>query len=145
MLLQGRVVSLDQIRKLLAVLTGIVCLFSLFVYPNLLPQKDKDPIFLPHTWKPYSYRCDEVFPTTLHARTLQLKSVPTENRIPPEAVSNITHYFSRPQNVAPFREYFFDYNPSIIMIPQHQVTMQSAVYLASFRVSNLGYCFHPGT
>lgn len=142
--LQRRGVRLEQIRVLLAVSTAVFCVLSLIVYPSLLPPKPVDPIFMSREWQPYSYRCDEVFPSIIRGCTLQLSSVPSQYRIP-AGISNVTNYFATPQHVAPYREYLFDYNPSIIQIPKDQIPVETAVYLASFRVSNLNNCFHPGT
>jgi hypothetical protein len=68
-------------------------------------------------------------------------------------VDNVTAYLADPKHVYPNREYFFDYNPSIVRLPASQrdalttsgssVGGESAVYLASFRVSNQHYCFPP--
>lgn len=141
--------------------------FSLFVYPSLLPEaggRDEYYAFAvdskaPHgkaetrdTSPLYNHRLDGIFlPLIQRSRTLQLSAgaVPARNRIPPSAGQNVTEYFmASPQHVAPHRKYLFDYNPSIIRVRENQVPealAAEAVYLASFRVSNLNYCFHPGT
>ena len=141
--------SVNRVRVLLTVLTAIVCAMSLFVYPSLLPPvsttKQGDLVMNPPTiWKPPTYRCDQVFPRILQSRTLQLASIPAVHRIPTN-VTNVTEFFASPEHIAPYREYYFDYNPSIVRLPIDQRPRDDAVYLASFRVSNLNYCFHPGT
>eukprot|EP00977_Amphora_coffeiformis_P002345 scaffold437_cov159-Amphora_coffeaeformis.AAC.24 len=140
--------NVDRVRVLLAVLTAVVCGVSLFVYPSLLPpvSTNQGDLFMkpPTIWRTPTYRCDQVFPPILWSRTLQLASVPTIHRIP-SYVTNVTEFFASPEHIAPHREYYFDYNPSIIRIPKDQKPREDAVYLASVRVSNLNYCFHPGT
>ena len=141
-----RRLSLRELRAGLAVLLGVFAVFPLFfLYPNRLPPR-RDDLNIHHpSEKVSAHRCDTVFPTILDGCTLQLASVPDQYRIPP-GTSNVTFYFSSsPRHIAPYREYFFDYNPSIIRIPNDQVPRKGAVYLASFRVSNLNYCFRPGT
>ena len=141
-----RRLSLRELRAGLAVLLGVFAVFPLFfLYPNRLPPR-RDDLNIHHpSEKVSAHRCDTVFPTILDGCTLQLASVPDQYRIPP-GTSNVTSYFSSsPRHIAPYREYFFDYNPSIIRIPNDQVPRKGAVYLASFRVSNLNYCFRPGT
>jgi len=127
-----------------------VCAVSLFVYPNWLPPVStgtgKDLVIQPPLTirKSPRHRIDEVFPSILKSRTLQLTSVPTIHRMPTR-VTNVTEFFiSSSEHTAPYREYYFDYNPSIVTIPFNQRPRKDAVYLASFRVSNLNYCFHPG-
>lgn len=98
-----------------------------------------DPVSCPENEKIY-HRYDRVGPRILTASTLTLESIPSKFRLPPQAVKNITRYFSKRENQYPTRSYFFDYNPSIIQLPE---PFHNAVYLASFRVSNQHYCFHP--
>lgn len=77
------------------------------------------------------------------ARTMMLSSVPPEFRIPSTAINNVTAYFADEQHAYPKREYLFDYNPSIVLLPDDQMVSPNAVYLASFRVSNQHFCLHP--
>lgn len=88
------------------------------------------------------WRYDRVGLITQQAFHLQLNAVPSHYRLPPHATHNITDYLltNYPQRVYPTREYFFDYNPSIILLPN---PTGKARYLASFRVSNQHYCVHP--
>ena len=148
--------KLAWIRVILVLWIFLWGLFSLFVYPSLLPDGGGYLAQVPSSFSKgelhsQSYRLDEIFsPLIQRSRTLELSSaaVPSRHRIPAGVDKNVTEYFvSSPQHVAPYREYFFDYNPSIIRIPKEHIPSTyaaKAVYLASFRVSNLQYCFHPG-
>ena len=138
--------SLRQIRLLLGISLAMVSFSSLIVYPSLLPSKHHEDILgNHHVGRQRSYRIDEVFPPILRNVTLQLPSIPAENRLPVEvSSSNVTEFFSISKNIFPQKLYFFDYNPSIIKLPNNQKLVKGAVYLASFRVSNSNYCFHPG-
>lgn len=92
------------------------------------------------------WRYDRVGPRIDHAQTLQLTSIPSIHRLTPQAVSNVTDYFSVPEHVYPQVEYLFEYNPSLVRLPMSQrpiLVEESPVYLASFRVSNQHYCFAP--
>jgi hypothetical protein len=76
-------------------------------------------------------------------RTLLLPSVPNKHRIPNSAMRNMTAYFLDPRNAYPHREYLFDYNPSIVLLPTSIRPTATAYYLASFRVSNRHFCLRP--
>jgi hypothetical protein len=97
---------------------------------------------------PRYWRYDDARPQIHSARTLQLPSVPRHHRLGREAISNITEYSRHAENVYPQRDYYFDYNPSIVRLPSIANAHANAhagpyYYLASFRVSNQNYCFHP--
>ena len=110
-------------------------------HPDSCPEQEKD-----------YYRFDHAFtPVIHHATTLALHSIPPNNRVPPEEMSrNLTEYFSNQSHVHPAKTYFFEYNPSLVQIPEGQVPphLQSLsgddrpVYLASFRVTNMQQCIY---
>ena len=103
------------------------------------------------------WRYDAKMPPIVRSRVPNLASIP--HNIP--AVSNLTAFFSR--NSA--RQYLFDYNPSIVILPPGMVEDlkniginldnnnnnnnnnmdddNTPVYVASFRVSTQQSCFHP--
>jgi hypothetical protein len=99
--------------------------------------------------KRYGYP-DTVAPRVLHAQTLLLPSIPQVHRVPHPQVTNWTDYFSNTSHVHPHRTYFFEYNPSLVQIPRHQIPtniltpqqVAETVYLASFRVTNTQQCVH---
>ncbi|GAX15672.1 hypothetical protein FisN_3Hu145 [Fistulifera solaris] len=108
-------------------------------YPQTCAQCHPD--HCPPADKRY-WRYDRVDIATQKAVHVELNAVPFRNRLPPHAVENITQYLlmDYPERIYPAREYFFDYNPSIIQLPEPD---GKARYLASFRVSNQHYCLHP--
>ena len=102
------------------------------------------------------WRYDRVFPRAFvsgeRAQPLILSSLPKKHRIPATTRNVTTYFHSSADHVYPSHEYLFAYNPSIVILPQAlQLTIKSTlsfskqepVYLASFRVSNQNYCFHP--
>jgi hypothetical protein len=94
------------------------------------------------------FRLDEIAPRILSSSNHYLHSIKPEMRLPPRALHNLTDYFSRPGNVFPAREYFFEFNPSIARLPTHQIPKhllntnknKAPVYVASYRISNQNYC-----
>ena len=89
------------------------------------------------------WRMDDVAPRTLYAQTPYLQSIGSENRLPRDALSDLDGYFSKKENVSPNRSYYFEYNPSIVQIPQDQIPDidgEIPVYLASFRITNTQQC-----
>jgi hypothetical protein len=80
--------------------------------------------------------------------TQYLKSIPTENRYQLSGIDNPDDFLSNLDNRKP--KYLFDYNPSIVIIPEHEKQhsfkhpttgkITTAVYLASYRVSNYFWC-----
>ena len=76
----------------------------------------------------------------------QIAAVPAHYRLPESLGGNITSYLlSSKEHVYPSREYLFDYNPSLVALPESRPKKNGAtvVYVASFRVSNQHYCLHP--
>jgi hypothetical protein len=166
----ARLGDLYQLRGVLVALIGILCAVNLLVNPRLVPAYRESVLLKESSWRGKhsrpgqktrlpsqedhraTFRADAVIPPVVQGRALQLTSVPDVHRIPETAVSNITAYFSESgaPNIYPqHRPYLFDYNPSLLRIPIQQIpaAYQSheppVVYLASVRVSNLNYCFHP--
>jgi hypothetical protein len=86
------------------------------------------------------FRIDDVAPKVSIAITHYLHSIPKKHRIPKEALRNLTAYFSVKEHVHPARMYFFEFNPSIVKLPNDQKISSDAVYLASFRVSTCHNC-----
>lgn len=91
-------------------------------------------------------RMDAAAPRELWGRSHYLQSIPATHRIPRSALSDLPRYFNNSENVGKNRpQYLFEYNPSVIVIPpgqqpQHLIE-EKPVYLASFRVSTLHFCF----
>ena len=83
------------------------------------------------------WHVDRVAPKIHHAVTFYLKSLPEQYRLPVRALDNWTEYFKDRNNSRPFREYFLEYNPSIVQLPADQKKVsRDAEYLVCFRVSN---------
>lgn len=78
----------------------------------------------------------------LASSVLQIASVPFQERIPPDSMDKLEAFFALPNRAVPPSRYLFDYNPSIVVLPQ-PVEEGEAVYLASFRVSTQQSCFRP--
>jgi hypothetical protein len=79
------------------------------------------------------------------SRTHYLQSIGPEARLPVSALPNLTAFFANPQHVYPVKDYLFEFNPSLVQLPASQipdvgVDGGGAVYLASFRVSNMHNC-----
>ncbi|CAB9508197.1 Inherit from COG: Hemolysin-type calcium-binding [Seminavis robusta] len=102
------------------------------------------------------WRYDAAAPTIRHAISHTLPSVSVRFRIPEsvyqpptKANEQLQAFFAKPQNVYPTREYYFEYNPSIVVLPPtlkaklpiSQSQKDETVYLASYRLSNLQSCF----
>jgi hypothetical protein len=86
------------------------------------------------------YRIDDIGPYIYSATTHYLHSIPSEHRIPRTALQNLTAYFADENNIHPNRKYLFEFNPSIVRIPNNQRVISNATYLASFRVSTCHDC-----
>ncbi|GKY94992.1 hypothetical protein MPSEU_000463800 [Mayamaea pseudoterrestris] len=90
------------------------------------------------------WRMDDIAPPEVSGRTFYLQSVPDKHRIPRTALSDLDSYFSKAENLHPQREYFFEYNPSILKIPDGYKLPESLtekpVYLASFRLTTIQMC-----
>ena len=82
------------------------------------------------------WHVDRVAPKIHHSVTLYLKSLPEQYRLPIQALDNWTEYFKDGNNSRPYREYFLEYNPSIVQLPADQKVNPDAEYLVCFRVSN---------
>ena len=89
------------------------------------------------------WRLDSVAPRIISATTHYLNSIPDQYRVPRAALSDLDVFFSKKENVSPQRQYLFEYNPSIVQIPNNQIPRiegESPIYLASYRVSNMQQC-----
>jgi hypothetical protein len=94
------------------------------------------------------HRYDTLAPKIQRSWTHYMKTIPNENRFPISGMDNLDEFFSHELNRK--RNYLFEYNPSIVLLPdqekrsfKHPNTGGSvvAVYLASYRVSNMFWCF----
>ncbi|GAX18897.1 hypothetical protein FisN_8Hu114 [Fistulifera solaris] len=86
---------------------------------------------------------DKVAPKVLLSRAHLLHSIPSDWRLPAEALSNITAYTSRLANEALTKPLLFEFNPSIAILPVSQVPSShtNAIYIATYRVSSAHACF----
>jgi len=88
---------------------------------------------------------DKAAPAIVETNVISMQSIP--HRLPSEAVVNISAWVSvdPPRRTYPLRQYWFDYNPSIVPLPPAYFPLFSdtASYLVSFRVSNQHYCMRP--
>ena len=80
---------------------------------------------------------DAVAPTIRSSQTLSLISIPSENQLPLEDEKRLRDYAASIQTT---RFHFYEFNPSIVRLPDAQVPIDGAVYLASFRVSSQHNC-----
>ena len=85
-------------------------------------------------------RIDEAAPPIQFATTHYLHSIPREMRLSAEAAMNETAMYLDP--LLQKRQYVFEFNPSIVILPENQKTLPEAVYLACYRVSTYHGCFH---
>lgn len=63
--------------------------------------------------------------------------------MPVSALDDLHRFFSDPKNVYPRRQYLFEFNPSLIRLPESQrieVLGERPIYMASFRVGNDHLC-----
>jgi hypothetical protein len=86
---------------------------------------------------------DKVAPKVLSSRAHLLHSIPSDWRLPTEAISNITAYASRLADETPVKPFLFEFNPSIAILPVSQVppNLPNATYIATYRVSSAHACF----
>lgn len=96
------------------------------------------------------WRYDTAAPKIIAAQSHYLPSVDPNFRIPKavldfHSLEKIEQYMSHPENQSPKRQYFFDYNPSIVQLPESYSHIRqeypNALYLASYRVSTVQNCF----
>jgi hypothetical protein len=97
----------------------------------------------------WRYDSKEHIPRILASTITTLQSIPFAHRIPAHAVKNLTAFFSLPDHAVPAAKYFFDYNPSIVVLPRDFFSQgmfpieDPPLYVASYRVSTQQSCFHP--
>eukprot|EP00546_Thalassionema_frauenfeldii_P011342 CAMPEP_0178917694 /NCGR_PEP_ID=MMETSP0786-20121207/13394_1 /TAXON_ID=186022 /ORGANISM="Thalassionema frauenfeldii, Strain CCMP 1798" /LENGTH=633 /DNA_ID=CAMNT_0020591283 /DNA_START=116 /DNA_END=2017 /DNA_ORIENTATION=+ len=96
------------------------------------------------------WRYDAAAPKIIAAQSHYLPSVDSNFRIPKAILDfnnldKIEQYMSHPENQSPKRQYYFDYNPSIVQLPESYSHIRQeypdALYLASYRVSTVQSCF----
>jgi hypothetical protein len=89
--------------------------------------------------------------SAISSRTHYLQSIGAEARLPVSALKNLTAFFAHGENIYPAKDYLFEFNPSLVQLPASQIPnvgvsgkeddkSDTAVYLASFRVSNMHNC-----
>jgi len=93
-----------------------------------------------HYWKH-----DDAAPFEVASVSHFLESIPSSHRLPRKAVDDLTTFFKEnPGQSYPKRTFLFEYNPSVVVIPESQRPSPDAIYLASYRVTAFQYCFkHP--
>jgi hypothetical protein len=88
-------------------------------------------------------RPDRMAPLIVAATTHYLTHVHPQQRLPVGV--NRTEFFQSEANQHHQRNYLFEYNPSIIVLPDEQrasVHGETAYYLASYRVTTMHICVH---
>jgi hypothetical protein len=123
------------------------------VYPEKCSRCD--PTACPDSEKLY-WRFDQKAPVINYGRTHMLSSIPAAHRIPASALADLPSYFSNPANVVgPNKKYLYEYNPSIAILPPDQIpaslvvaaaddSYNKAVYVASYRVTDINLCMPAG-
>lgn len=84
------------------------------------------------------WRYDRVMQTDAGS-IIHLPSIDATFRLPRVARANVTAVLER----YPRRRFLFEYNPSLIVLPQSQQERLRAGYLWSVRVANRNFCFRP--
>jgi len=93
----------------------------------------------------YYWPLDVAAPRVLASRSLRL-NISNEYRIPESAFDDLESFFSHEENQHP---YLWEWNPSIVTLPQDQIpsryrqnnSEERPMYLATFRVSKQQNCF----
>jgi hypothetical protein len=70
-------------------------------------------------------------------------SIPSKNRIPESFMGDLEGFFSNSSNTVEKRQYYYEYNPSIVILPADQVPNipgEAPVYLASYRITEANWC-----
>jgi hypothetical protein len=123
------------------------------VYPDKCSRCD--PTTCPGSEKVY-WRFDQKTPIINYGVTHMLSSIPAAHRIPASALVDLPSYFSDPANVVgPNKKYLYEYNPSIVLLPPDQIpaslvvaaaqnNYHKAVYMASYRVTDINLCMPNG-
>jgi hypothetical protein len=89
------------------------------------------------------WRFDQASPKIKYARTHMLSSIPFERRLPVQAVQDWEGFFSNPNNTLDKRKYLYEFNPSIVILPDGQIPDipgESPVYLASYKIASSQLC-----
>jgi hypothetical protein len=101
-------------------------------HPNACSEADK-----------MYWRIDEGAPRVNKGWTHRVDSIPLKHRIPESFIGDLKGFFSNSSNTVEKRQYYFEYNPSIVVLPADQIPDipgESAVYLASYRIAETQMC-----
>jgi hypothetical protein len=75
--------------------------------------------------------------------THRVDSIPSKHRIPESFIGDLEGFFSNSNNTVEKRRYYYEYNPSIVVLPADQVPDipgEVPVYLASYRIAETQKC-----
>jgi hypothetical protein len=89
------------------------------------------------------WRIDQGAPRVNKGWTHRVDSIPSKHRIPESFMGDLGGFFSNSSNNVKKRQYYYEYNPSIVVLPADQVPDipgESAVYLASYRITEAEMC-----
>jgi hypothetical protein len=89
------------------------------------------------------WRIDQGAPRVNKGWTHRVDSIPSKHRIPESFIGDLEGFFSNSSNTVEKRQYYFEYNPSIVVLPADQVPDipgESPVYLASYRIAETQMC-----
>lgn len=113
------------------------------ITPEDLPEVCRSCLDCPERDHWYG-RFDEAAPPVVQAVSHYLPSIPEIHRFPHNLSSWLDYFEASPANRYPQRQYFAEYNPSIVRIPENQIPMafrgDGVVYIASFRVTERHFC-----
>jgi hypothetical protein len=101
-------------------------------HPNACSEADK-----------MYWRIDQGDPRVNKSWTRRVDSIPSKFRIPESFIGDLEGFFSNSNNTVEKRRYYFEYNPSIAVLPADQVPHipgESPVYMASYRIAESQMC-----
>ena len=97
------------------------------------------------------WRYDEAAPPVRYATTQILDSFPLEHRISSQGLQNLTAYLQNPNNTYPNKMHWFEFNPSITILPEryripiivNEESGESKIpyYLGCYRYTFMHNCF----
>jgi hypothetical protein len=89
------------------------------------------------------WRLDQAAPRVNKGWTHRVESIPSKDRIPETSNGELEGFFSDSNDTVDKRKYYYEYNPSIVILPADQIPDipgESPVYLASYRMSIAQWC-----